>query len=224
MTDFTIDGFAAACRAAMASADDPHEAVSQVLRETLAEHAPADVVAVLDAAIPEGADIGEMIVHQADDLTLLYGRLPARFQTGIHDHTVFACIGQLTGEERNVFYERDDFAGLRITGEATVQPGQVLDLGVDVIHHVENPTDAPSSALHVYGGDFGAVQERRHLWGSIEYDEKPFSFPELLKESAVMMTIDDNDAGLAAMVEAIPASRAILDEVARMQAEDPDAD
>lgn len=213
MTGFTIEGFAAACKADMAAAADPHDAASQHLRRTLADHSPAAIVAVLEASIPAGADIGEMIVHQSDELTMLYGRLPRHFQTGIHDHTVFACIGQLTGQERNVFYVRDERAGLRITGEVTTYPSEVIDLGVEAIHHVENPTGEKSRALHVYGGDFQAVQHRRRLWGSIEFDEKAFSFPALLRESAIKMVADENREGLEAMVEAIPAARAIVDEL-----------
>jgi len=219
MSKFTIEGFAQECKQAMAAAtargEDRQAAASRQLAEVLTEGSPEEMVEVLEAAIPAGADIGEMIVHQSEELTMLYGRLPARFQTGIHNHTVFACICQLTGGERNVFYARDPEAGLRVSGETLTKPGQVLDLGVDVIHHVENPAEAASSALHIYGGDFRAVMDRRSLWSSLGYQEMDFSFPDLMRESAIAMKRDGNTAGLEAMVTAIPAMRELVDALSR---------
>jgi len=213
MPTFSIEDFARSCKAAMAAAPDRHRAASEHLERTLAEHSPEEMTAVLEAAIPAGADIGEMILHQSPELTMLYGRLPARFETGIHDHTVFACIGQLSGRERNVFYRRDPEAGLRVSGEHVSEPGSVLDLGAEVIHHVENPDARPSTALHIYGGDFKAVQGERTLWTAVGFEEKAFSFPDLMRECAAMMKRDGNEAGLEAMVAAIPSMKGVVESV-----------
>ena len=211
MPGFDIEEFANACKRAMDASDDRRAAASACLKEAMAESSPEDILSVLDAAIPAGADIGEMIVHQSPELTLLYGRIPPRFQSGIHDHTVFACIGQLVGRERNVFYARDAETGLRETGRTTTEPGSVLNLKADAIHSIENPGTATSSALHLYGGDFRALMDRRSLWTSIGFEQLPFTFPALLRESVLAMKRDGNTAGLQAVKVAVPAVKELVE-------------
>lgn len=210
MSSFTIDAFSRACTDAMARADDPQAAARSLLERTLADTPTADLVATLDAAVPAGADIGELVFHVSPALTMLYGRIPPRFRSGIHDHTMWACIAQLVGEEKNVLYARDG-AGLRVVDEFTLRPGDIGLLSSDTIHHIENPGTAAASALHLYGGDFGAAQSARSLWTSVGHQERAFSFPELLRESVVAMKRDSNEEGLAALVAAMPAARAIVE-------------
>jgi len=211
MPEFKIDEFARGCKEAMRASGDPHAAARRHLQRTLDEHDTDQMVAELEAAIPAGASIGEMIVHCSPELTMLYARIPPRFQTGIHNHTVFACIGQLVGRERNSFYRRDGKGGLAFVGEKTAEPGEIVNMPADAIHCIENPDERTSSALHIYGGDFKAVQGQRSLWTSVGHEERPFSFEELLRESAAAMKRDENDAGLRALVEAIPAARAFVE-------------
>jgi predicted metal-dependent enzyme (double-stranded beta helix superfamily) len=210
MTEFTIDGFAQACKDAMASADDPHAALGALLRTTMEQHETEELLSVLDAAISPGADIGEMVFHLSPELTMLFGRIPPRFQSAIHDHTVFACIGQLEGEERNLIYEEGE-AGLELVRDVTLHPGEVIDLAADAIHCIENPHTTTGRALHLYGGDFKAVEERRHLWTADEHERRPFSFPLLMSESVRAMRRDGNQAGLDALVEAVPAARPLVE-------------
>ncbi len=211
MSEFTIDGFAAMCKSAMAATDDRQSAARRCLQQVLDDYDTQHVLDVLDAAIPPGADIGEMIVHTSPELTMLFGRVPARFQSGIHNHTVFACIGQLTGHEKNVFYERDLDHGLEVVGETTAAAGELIAMPADAIHCIENPDHETSRALHIYGGDFKAVMDQRSLWTSVAYEERPFSFELLMQESARAMRRDGNTAGLAALVEAVPAMRAFVE-------------
>ena len=211
MSAFAIDAFAQSCKEAMDAAEDRHEAARAHLQETMAQNAAADMVATLEAAIPPGADLGEMIVHLSPELTMLYGRIPPRFQSGIHDHTVFACIGQLVGQEKNVFYEPDPEGGLRVTGERTIETGEVLALPVDAIHAIENPGTETASALHLYGGDFSAIMERRSLWTWDGHERTPFSFELLVRESVTAMKRDGNTVGLQAIAEAIPAVRPMIE-------------
>jgi predicted metal-dependent enzyme (double-stranded beta helix superfamily) len=125
---------------------------------------------------------------------------------------VFACIGQLVGRERNVFFRRDGETGLAPVGEKLAEPGEVVNMPADAIHCIENPDTETSSALHVYGGDFQEVMPRRHLWSSVGHEELPFTFEALLRESAAAMTRDENRAGLDALVQAIPKARAFVPE------------
>ena len=46
---------------------------------------------------------------------------------------------------------------LEAVGAHTLLTGDVTPLGRDVIHAVTNPLPEPTGAIHVYGGDFFAV-------------------------------------------------------------------
>ena len=209
MGTFSIDRFAAECKEAMADAPSAPEAAKRYLQRTLREHDAADIIATLDAAIPPGASVGEMIVHQSSELTMLYARVPARFRSGIHNHTVFACIGQLQGEERSTVYEPSG-DGLRVREELGVVAGEVMDLPADAIHHIENPREQISCSLHIYGGDFGALMDKRSLWSEGDHAEVPFSFEGLVKHSAIAMKRDGNEKGLEELVKAIPATAPLV--------------
>jgi predicted metal-dependent enzyme (double-stranded beta helix superfamily) len=212
MKNFTIDGFAEGCKEAMSQTENKHRAARKFLENTLAESDTESIIEKLEAELSEGASIGEMIVHCSPELTMLYGRIPPRFQSGIHNHTLFACIGQLEGEEVNVFYRKtDDNEGLQETARKSIKAGEVLSLAVDAIHRIENPNQTTGKALHIYGGDFGAVMERRSLWTYGEHREIPFSFEILLQESAKTMKGEQNEDGLNELAQAIPATKPLVE-------------
>jgi predicted metal-dependent enzyme (double-stranded beta helix superfamily) len=96
-----------------------------------------------------------------------------------------------------------------------VRPGDVLMLDRDVIHCIENPGQDQAHALHLYSGDFGAITHRRSLWSWDDHEQKSFSFPELLKESATAMHRSDNQDGLQSLTQAIPASKPMVDALTR---------
>ena len=212
MKTFSIEGFAKGCKQAMQGTEDRHLAAKAYLEQTLKSNASEDIITRLEAAIPKDADVGEMIVHTSPELTMLYARVPARFQSGIHNHTVFACIGQLKGAEVNTIYNKTpESNGLTVAKTQTINAGEVLSLPDDAIHHIENPNDETACALHIYGGDFNAVMEERSLWGFEDHDEKPFSFQGLVVESIKGMKLNNNQTGLNAIVKAIPATRALVE-------------
>lgn len=210
MTNFSLTQLAQELEAVMAAQADPQPQVAARLRQAIATHGAPAIIAALQAAVPAGASIGELIVYRSPKLTLLYGRAPARFRSAIHDHTVFACIAQLDGAETSVIYEREG-DGLRVVRTVTGHPGDVTSLPADAIHHIENPTDAVASALHVYGGDFGAVMGDRSLWAHDDHRQMGFSFERLLQQSVEAMKRTGNDRGLKSLVEAIPAAQALVD-------------
>ena len=210
MNAFSIEDFAAGCKQAMAAADNGKEAARAYLTDAVARCGATEIKRALEAAVPEGASIGELIVHASPELTMLYGRMPTRFQSGIHDHTVCAVIAQLEGEEINHIFEPDGDGTLREVRTVTLRPGEVLTLDKDVIHCIENPGEQVAYALHLYKGDFRAISERRSLWSWDAHERRPFTFPKLLEESATAMHRSGNRAGLRALVEAMPASKAIV--------------
>jgi predicted metal-dependent enzyme (double-stranded beta helix superfamily) len=210
MSTFSIEDFAAGCKQAIAQGEHGPMAARAYLEQTLRTYDTADIVAKLEAAIPAGASIGEMIVHRSPELTVLYARAPARFRSGIHNHTVCACIGQLVGEERSVVYERTEDGGLRVRETISVKAGEVMDLPADAIHHIENPDDTVGRSLHVYAGDFAALMSRRSLWSEDEHREGPFTFERLVEQSVVAMKRSGNEHGLRELARAIPAAAKLI--------------
>ena len=212
MAKFSIEAFAQNCKAAMAGAENRELAAKKFLEQTMRENEPQEIVNVINAAIPKDADIGEMIVHTSPELTMLYARVPGRFQSGIHNHTVFACIGQLLGSEVSTLYNRtSDGKGLAQAGRVTANAGEVISLAEDAIHHIENPGNETAHSLHIYGGDFTAVMDERSLWDFDNHEEKSFNFQELIKESIKGMKRNHNQTGLDEIVKAIPSTRPFVE-------------
>lgn len=211
METFSIEAFAATCKQEMDGAEDRRATARRCLEDAIERHGAAEIIRALQAAVPPGASLGELIVYASPELTMLYARVPPRFQSGIHDHTVCACIGQLRGEEVNRIFEPSEDGSLREVRTLTVRAGEVIELHRDVIHCIENPGTEVAHALHLYAGDFGALTDRRSLWSWEDHERRPFSFPALLGESANAMHRSGNRAGLDALAEAMPASRALID-------------
>jgi rhodanese-related sulfurtransferase/predicted metal-dependent enzyme (double-stranded beta helix superfamily) len=109
--------------------------------------------------IPSGRANG--IFHLAEDADgsfALYGSagLPGAKQLP-HDHTTWAVIAGIYGDEHNVFYRRSDddsVAGrgtLEQTGEVTVRKGSACALMPDDFHTIETRGAGPKLHLHLYG-------------------------------------------------------------------------
>jgi hypothetical protein len=52
-------------------------------------------------------------------------------------------------------------------------------LGPDVIHAVTNPLDRITAAIHVYGGDFFALQ--RSEWDPVTFVEQPYDMEHTVR-------------------------------------------
>lgn len=207
MENFSIEGFATRCKSVMAQSATPRLAAADFLQRNDLQ----DITDTLEAVVPAGANLGELIVHNSPELTMMYVRTPARFQGGIHNHTVFACIGQLYGKEENVIYTRvPDGKGLAVVNNIEVNAGEVISLPEDAIHHIENPLRQTSGALHIYGGDFYAIMDDRSLWDYDDHSEKSFNFDGLIAESIKGMQRNENTLGLEELVKAIPACKAYI--------------
>ncbi|MGE0713877.1 MAG: rhodanese-like domain-containing protein [Alphaproteobacteria bacterium] len=74
-----------------------------------------------------------------------------------HDHTTWAVISGVYGEERNIFYARTDDrsapgkAAIEETGGITVRRGNAVSFAPDEIHSIHVEGDKPSLHLHMYG-------------------------------------------------------------------------
>lgn len=84
-----------------------------------------------------------------------------------HDHTTWAVLAGVEGEETNRFYERLDDgsvegrAEIRETGRAAVRPGTGIALMPDDIHSIHCLTGAPTLVLHLYGRSIADLPGRK---------------------------------------------------------------
>lgn len=110
-------------------------------------------------------------LYQSSDLTVLNVVWPPRICLFPHDHRMWAAIGIYRGREDNAFFRRQGSSIVASGGKALAE-GDVLLLGDDTIHAVENPERAYTGAIHVYGGDFFAVS--RSQWATESLEEEPY--------------------------------------------------
>jgi rhodanese-related sulfurtransferase/predicted metal-dependent enzyme (double-stranded beta helix superfamily) len=86
-----------------------------------------------------------------------------------HNHTTWAVIAGVFGDEHNVFYERIDnraqagVGRLRRTGELTVRRGNACAFLPDDFHTIEVTGGASSLHLHLYGMSLENLPERIHF-------------------------------------------------------------
>jgi len=113
---------------------------------------------------------GITTLHRSPDLTVLHVAWTPGMTINPHEHQMWAVIGMYGGQEDNAFYRRSH-GGLEAAGGRELPAGDVLVLGDDVIHSVANSRREYAVALHVYGGDFFAVE--RSEWDFATYTERP---------------------------------------------------
>ncbi len=119
---------------------------------------------------PVSSDAHGRVYRLAEDLDrrfALYASagVPGKAQPP-HNHTTWAVIAGVFGDEHNVFYERTDDRSapgtgrLRKTGELTVRPGNACALLPDDFHTIEVTGGKPSLHLHLYGMSLENLPQR----------------------------------------------------------------
>ena len=150
---FELDQFVSDCRAALQEGM-PQKAVQEVVR------ARRFHIRETYCMLWENHKRAEMqTLYRSDDLTILNVIWAPWMNLLPHNHQMWAIIGLYTGREDNIFWRRVpgsnglvEAAGARALREKDAEP-----LGRDIIHSVSNPISKLTGALHVYGGDFFAV-------------------------------------------------------------------
>jgi rhodanese-related sulfurtransferase/predicted metal-dependent enzyme (double-stranded beta helix superfamily) len=110
------------------------------------------------------------IYHLAEDINgrfALYGSagVPGKAQPP-HNHTTWASIAGVYGDEHNVFYERVDGGGvagegrLRKTHELTIRRGSACGMLPDDFHTIEVTSGSESLHLHLYGKTLEDLPDR----------------------------------------------------------------
>ena len=83
-----------------------------------------------------------------------------------HDHTTWAVIVAVEGQERNRVYRRTDSGGregaatLELAREVVVEPGHGIAFMADDIHAIRTVGDHPTRHLHLYGLALERLDER----------------------------------------------------------------
>ncbi len=84
-----------------------------------------------------------------------------------HDHTTWAIIVGIEGEEVNRFYERTDDGSvtgrgtIRETGDKTIGKGEGVAFMPDDIHSIHCITDQPTLNFHLYGRSLEHIPGRK---------------------------------------------------------------
>ena len=158
-----VDAIVSRCHSALQE-HTPVLAVRDVLSELVTD---AGTLADTLGPVEQG---GITTLHHAADLTVLQVAWTPGMAINPHEHRMWAVIGMYGGQEDNAFYRRSP-GGLEAAGGRELPAGDVLVLGDDVIHSVANSRREYAVALHVYGGDFFAVE--RSEWDFDTFTERP---------------------------------------------------
>ena len=177
---FNVKDFVKACQGKQPTA--VKELLTDALRDpTGVAKALAEFGAAAD--VNKGA-MGDLLIHRAADLTILKAAVPPKFKSPPHNHLMWAVIGVYDGQENNHFYRRSG-EGLEASGRKQVHQSDVLVLGQEVIHAIENPLDRTLFAIHVYGGDLPAAPRR--MWNPFTMQEEAFEFQTMRGYAQKMM-------------------------------------
>ena len=160
---FDLDEFIGSCR------DAVREPQATLAVRDLLERALRDSSSVTSVLAREEGGIEPL--HVSDELTVLDVVWAPGMRLFPHDHRMWAAIGIYGGVEDNELFRRAP-DGLRRSGGATIEEGDVLLLGDDAIHAVHNPAPRLTGAIHVYGGDFFATP--RSEWDPETLVESPW--------------------------------------------------
>lgn len=164
MAQLDLDNFISDCVGAL------DEDQSQLAIRDLIERAVSQPSAVY-ATLGEPRSWALDTIYRSPELTILHFIWPPGVDLFPHDHQMWAAIGIYGGREGNTYYRRTDDS-IEVSGHAEGQPGDVMLLGADGIHSVDNPSKEWTAAIHVYGGDY--FNTPRTQWDPETGAPKPF--------------------------------------------------
>lgn len=155
----------------------PQLAVQELVREAVGQ--PGAVEKTLGTP----SESGITTVYRSDELTILNVVWAPLMNIYPHDHRTWAVIGIYGGQEDNAFYRRrKDGPGLDLVNDRSLSEEETISLGADAIHAVTNPRRKYTGAIHVYGGDFFAIE--RSEWESAQAPEQRYNMDHALRTFA----------------------------------------
>jgi predicted metal-dependent enzyme (double-stranded beta helix superfamily) len=164
---FDVAQFIDDCLAA-ARRDATHRLVHKRVAEAFAD--PLAILAALGE--PTGGQLSPL--YRSAELTILNVVWKPGMTLNPHNHRIWAIIGIYQGREDNIFWRRlpgRTDGRIEAAGAKSLLAGDVTALGKDIIHSVTNPIERLTGAIHVYGGDFFAVE--RSEWDPETLTERP---------------------------------------------------
>lgn len=157
------------CRAALGE-DKPQAAMREVLHRAVSR--PSDLMEALPADRQQS-----VVVHVADDLTILQVVNAPGFALYPHDHGSWSACAFYGGREHNTFWRRTTHGIEKASGKEYGE-GDVVIMGTNVVHSIHNPLGITNAALHVFACN---TFNTPHLqWDAETLQEAPF-------DSAYMM-------------------------------------
>lgn len=153
MQVFDLDQFVSDCRAAIKG-----ERAQAHIREIVARAVSDPASVIKTVGEPQRGEMQPL--YRGQELTVL-NVIWAPWMTLLpHNHRMWAIIGIYTGREDNIFWKPADANGKNIVaaGAKALSARDAEPLGDNIIHSVTNPIPRLTGAIHVYGGDFFAVQ------------------------------------------------------------------
>ncbi len=177
---FDRDMFIDECRRSL-DEDEPQLAVRDVVGRAISNPAAVErELGVADAWRVE-------VLYNDEDLTIMHFVWPPSVDLFPHEHKMWSTVGIYGGIEDNTYYRRAGHS-IEASGHRRGDVGDVLLMGVDGIHSVQNPTRQWTAALHVYGSDFFA--HPRLQWDPQTGQAKPFD----IKNALAVLTVADAQA------------------------------
>jgi predicted metal-dependent enzyme (double-stranded beta helix superfamily) len=170
-TMFETERFIESCKAAIKERD-AQAAIRELVAEAVSD--PAQIVRALGE--PQRAGIGK--IYQGSDLTIVNLCWGPQMTFKPHDHQMWAVIGIYGGQERNIFFRRNEM-GLTQHGTKELHAKETIPLGASIIHSVTNPLDQLTAAIHIYGGDFFA--QPRSEWDPVTFKEQPYDVQDTMR-------------------------------------------
>jgi predicted metal-dependent enzyme (double-stranded beta helix superfamily) len=151
------------CRTALGE-DRPQAALREVLQRAVSR--PAGLMDVLPAPHQQS-----VVVHVAEDLTILQVVNEPGFSLYPHDHGSWSACAFYGGREHNTFWRRTT-QGLEKASGKEYGEGDVVIMGTDAVHSIENPLRTNNAALHVFAGNPFTTPHRQ--WDAVTLQEAPF--------------------------------------------------
>jgi predicted metal-dependent enzyme (double-stranded beta helix superfamily) len=168
---FSTEQLIADCREALRGGS-PDRHIKEIVARAVSQ--PGDVERALGT--PSKAQIAPL--YRAEDLTILNVIWAPGMSIYPHDHRMWAVIGLYGGTEDNYFFKRTN-PGLERASFKQLEVSDVALLGAPTIHAVTNPLTRFTGAIHIYGGDFFAVQ--RSEFDADTGEEKPYDVEKAKK-------------------------------------------
>ncbi len=172
MSTFDVDGFVEECRTARLD-HSPQLAVRDVVGRAVSN--PGS----LEAAFGPAAGWRIEKLYNDAEMTIMHFVWPPGVDLFPHEHKMWSTVGIYGGIEDNTLYRRDG-EGVVVSGHRRGEVGDVLLLGVDGIHSVQNPTRQWTAAIHVYGSDF--FDHPRLQWDKETGEPEPFDLANAKRE------------------------------------------